>query len=148
MIIREATVPDISALSAIRMSVKENKLSNPERITVADYERYLTINGRGWLCEMGGHIVGFSIVDMVEGNVWALFVLPDYEGRGIGRILHNVMLDWYFDRGKEQIWLSTGAGTRAERYYRSAGWQHDGMVGLELRFVMTIERWKELILQR
>ena len=29
---------------------------------------------------------------------------------------------WLFDEGLDSIWLSTGAGTRAQRFYERAGW--------------------------
>ncbi len=36
------------------------------------------------------------------------------------------MLDWYFGQTPETLWLSTSPGTRAERFYRTAGWQEAG----------------------
>lgn len=51
MIFREAGIEDIPALHELRLSVKENVLSDPGRITFEMYETYLTKIGQGWLCE-------------------------------------------------------------------------------------------------
>ena len=46
---RPATVADIPALSAIRLAVQENRLSDPARITRQMYEDYLDRLGRTWV---------------------------------------------------------------------------------------------------
>jgi GNAT superfamily N-acetyltransferase len=87
-------------------------------------------------------IAGFSVVDMKERNIWALFVHPDHEGKGIGKALHDIMLDWYFVQSNETVWLSTEPGTRAETFYRSAGWREAGITpGGEVKFEMSSDTW-------
>jgi GNAT superfamily N-acetyltransferase len=81
---RQAVIADIPAMTAIRLAVKENVLSNPERITRQMYEDYLERLGRGWVAEIDGVVVGFSYAEKADSSIWALFVLPDYEGRGVG----------------------------------------------------------------
>jgi len=49
--IREAVLNDISQLQIVRNSVLENGLSDPGRITTADYQEYLTQKGKGWVWE-------------------------------------------------------------------------------------------------
>src|SRR3712207_6466800 len=122
MIFREATLPDISQMQDVRHSVKENALSDPSLIKDQDYVDYLTWRGKGWVCEINGQIIGFSIVDLKEHNVWALFLKPTYEAQGIGKKLHSLMLNWYFAQTKETIWLGTGFNTRAGTFYRLQGW--------------------------
>lgn len=141
MIYREATVADIEPLHVVRMAVKENALSRPDLITVQDYTDYLTTHGKGWLCEVDGQIAGFAIADIKDDNIWALFVHPDFEGRGIARQLHKLMLDWYFGTGKTHVWLGTAPGTRAEQFYHQAGWTATGMHGKETKFEMTRDEW-------
>ncbi|HXL58204.1 MAG TPA: hypothetical protein VN958_18210, partial [Chitinophagaceae bacterium] len=52
MIFREATINDIPQLNSIRIVVKENILPNPSLITPNDYENFLTVRGKGWICEV------------------------------------------------------------------------------------------------
>lgn len=105
--IREARLEDITQIQVVRNSVKENTLSDPGLVTDRDCEEFLFERGKGWVCEADQQIVGFSIVDLKENNVWALFLHPDFEDKGIGRKLHNIMIDWYFEQKKDTIWLGT-----------------------------------------
>jgi len=142
MIFRNATEADIGEMHRVRMSVRENILRNPALVTPEDTREMLASRGRGWVCEVDGRIVGFAVGDMAAMNVWALFVEPGCQGRGIGRRLHDAMMGWMFESGAERVWLSTDPGTRAERFYRRAGWEAAGLQpGGELRFEMTRDRW-------
>lgn len=146
MDLRQATITDIPAIQIIRNSVKENTLSDPSLVPDKDVEDYITRRGRGWVCEESGHITGFSIISVSDNNVWALFVHPDHEGRGIGRSLHHEMLNWYFQQTDDSVWLSTAPGTRAETFYRKAGWHETGLYGKgELKFEMSAANWKAVI---
>lgn len=142
-IFREAVIADIPAIQIVRHLVKENRLSDPSLVTDADCIRYITVRGKGWVCEAQEKIIGFAIADLEDDNIWALFIDPDHEGKGIGRKLQILMMDWYFDQGKEKVWLSTAPGTRAERFYRTSGWKETGYHGKEIRFEMTKEQWKK-----
>jgi ribosomal protein S18 acetylase RimI-like enzyme len=85
MKIREARIEDIPQIQIVRNSVKENTLSDPNLVTDKDCEEFLFERGKGWVCEVDNQIVGFSIVDIKENNIWALFLHPDFEQKGIGR---------------------------------------------------------------
>ena len=142
MLIREAKIEDIKQIQVVRNSVKENILSNPNLVTDKDCEEFLFERGKGWVCEIDNEIVGFSIVDLKENNIWALFLDPNFEKKGIGRKLHNIMLDWYFTQTKETVWLGTAFNTRAESFYRKSGWKEIGLHGnKEIKFEMTFENW-------
>jgi len=142
MIFREATIEDIQQIQVVRNSVKENMLSNPALVSDEDCKIYLTQNGKGWVCEVNDHIVGFSIVDVQDKNVWALFVHPAFEKKGIGKKLHDAMINWYFNQTKETIWLGTAPNTRAEKFYRKAGWKEIGIHGKgEIKFEMNYQDW-------
>jgi GNAT superfamily N-acetyltransferase len=142
MEIREALITDIPQMSAVRLAVKENALSNPALVTEQDYVDYLSQRGKGWVCEEDGKLVGFAIGDLEKHNVWALFVLPEYEGQGIGRDLLIELLDWYYTETRETIWLSTAADTRAANFYRSFGFKENGkMPNGELKFELTADEW-------
>ena len=94
------------------------------------------------MCEVDENIVGFAIADLKENNIWALFVHPEFERKGIGKRLHKEMLDWYFKQTKEKVWLGTEPGTRAEKFYRTSGWKEVGVHGKgEIKFEMYQDIW-------
>src|SRR5438045_2792231 len=124
--IRRAGSSDIPQIQLVRNAVMENRLSNPALVPDSDVDDYINRRGRGWVCEIDSVIVGFAIVSIIDHNVWALFLQPGYDKRGIGRKLHDEMMDWYFSQTNEPIWLSTAPGTRAESFYRKAGWRETG----------------------
>ena len=145
MIYREAKSGDIKQIQIVRNSVKENTLSNPDLVSDSDCEEFLFERGKGWVCEIENQIVGFAIADLKEDNIWALFIHPDFEKKGIGKKLHEMMLDWYFKQSKDKVWLGTAFNTRAESFYRKAGWTEVGMHGTkEIKFEMTYKNWINL----
>jgi GNAT superfamily N-acetyltransferase len=145
MIFREAKAADIAQMQVVRNVVKENQLSSPTLITDEAVLEFITQRGKGWVCELDEHIVGFAIADLHRDNIWALFVDPDFEGKGIGKTLQTLMLDWYFSKGKEQVWLGTLPGTRAEAFYRQSGWQENVRNGSrELRFEMSKAQFEKV----
>lgn len=140
---RVAQAKDIEQIFAVRNAVKENVLSNPESILPTDCEAYLFDRGRGWVCEINNRVVGFSIVDLQENNVWALFVDPAYEKMGIGKQLHVLMLDWYFSQKKAVLYLTTEANTRAVVFYKKNAWEFMGDAGNgEIRFEIDFKTWE------
>jgi len=142
MVIREAKITDIKQMQVVRNAVKENALSNPALVTDEDCKYFMTIRGKGWVCERENEIIGFCIADLQGNNIWALFLKPGFDRRGIGRQLHDIMLDWYFSKTEKTVWLSTAPGTRAEGFYRTAGWKETGLHGKnEIRFEMTYQDW-------
>ncbi len=144
MIIREANINDIHQIQIIRNLVTENTLSNPSLVTNKDCEHFLFTKGKGWVYEIDSKIVGFSIVDLIDNNIWALFINPKFEKRGIGKQLHKVMLDWYFEQTKTNVWLGTSPKTKAENFYRKSGWKEIGLHGKnEIKFEMTFENWNK-----
>ncbi|MDH3323730.1 MAG: GNAT family N-acetyltransferase [Flavobacteriaceae bacterium] len=141
---REAHKTDIKQIQIVRKSVIENTLSNPQLVTDADCLEFITKRGKGWVCEIDNNIVGFSIVDLKEHNIWALFVHPNHDKQGIGKQLHDLMLDWYFNQTNQNVWLGTAPNTRAEIFYRKSGWTEVGIHGKgEIKFEMTYEDWKK-----
>jgi GNAT superfamily N-acetyltransferase len=117
----------------VRMSVKENRLTSIA-LSERDYVVAIEETGRGWVLELQGSIVGFAIANSENGSIWALFIEPGHERRGYGRELHEVMVAWLWEKGHDQLLLTTECCTRAERFYRKAGWKPvSGASGGELR---------------
>ena len=125
MPIRLAQDADIAEIMELRSSVRENRLTDPSRVTSEDIRRFIR-DGEIWVWEEGGRILGFSAGDERDGWIFALFVRPGSEGRGIGRALFQRACDSLRRAGHGVMYLSTDPGTRAARFYRKAGWEDTG----------------------
>ena len=135
---REAVIADVPQIQVVRNAVKENVLSNPALITNDAVVDFIKNRGKGWVAEKNGIVIGFAIVDVLENNIWALFILPEQENKGIGKTLHKLMMHWYFTQTKKTVWLSTEANTRARQFYSLQGWQQVGLYGKnEIKFEMN-----------
>ncbi|UIJ79122.1 GNAT family N-acetyltransferase [Rhizobium leguminosarum] len=131
--LRKAIVQDIMELKFVRSSVFENILCDVSKVTDNDYEWFVKNPGVA-VWEDNGVIVGFSAADPRDGSIWALFVAPGFEKKGIGSCLLAEACACLRSAGVERAWLSTDPSTRAERFYRAAGWEHVGEKDKELLF--------------
>ena len=120
---RQATEKDIDEIMKIRLLVKENVISDPSKITKQMCIDYLEKSGCGWVCEINHQIVGFSYAAIKDNSIWALFILPSFEAKGIGTELLKKATSWLFIQGAEEVILETEANTRADGFYHSQGWQ-------------------------
>lgn len=135
--LRAARAADIPAIQRVRASVKENRLVSTV-ITDEDVRTAIEESGRGWVIEEDGEVLAFAIGNTVTGNIWALFVRPEHEGRGYGRQLHDTMVEWLWAAGLDRLWLTTEPGTRAQRFYEAAGWRPSGTTDHgELRYELV-----------
>lgn len=150
--IRVAADADIPEMHRVRMAVLENRLADPSSIQPHHYGALMAGPGRAWVAgaggaeagggEASGRIVGFAVGDRERSSVWALFVEPGFEGLGIGRRLHDTMVGWLFATGADRVRLGTDPGTRAERFYRAAGWRDTGVREQgEARYELRREWW-------
>jgi GNAT superfamily N-acetyltransferase len=144
MNIRTAALDDIPEMFRIRLAVRENWISLDDLrkagVTPESVRDVLETTGRGWVAEIDGAMVGYSIANAKTASVWAIFVLPGYEGRGLGRALLERAADWLWDQGLAEIWLRTGGDpeTRANAFYRSQGWRMAGrMPDGDFRYVRS-----------
>jgi len=125
--LRQAKPADVPAMHEVRLAVRENTLSDPNRITAANYADALNALGRTWVVETEGKVAAFAS-GYRTGSIWALFVHPDYQRRGYGKALHDTVVTWLWSLGHQRIWLSTAPGTRAEHFHVTQGWRHCGTV--------------------
>ena len=125
--LRRAVEDDIPTMMRIRFAVRENRLSDPARVTPAMCSDYLDKLGRGWVAELDGEIIGFSYAARADASIWALFVDPAREGLGAGSQLLRLASDWLFEIGHDEVCLGTEANTRADRFYAAQGWTRGEM---------------------
>ncbi len=124
-IVRKARAEDQPRVTAIRMGVRENQLADPSKVTQAEVDWYRE-QAIFLVAEQDGEIVGFTCANHQTALIWALFVDPAHEGHGYGRALLDAALAGLKAAGHAQAWLTTGGGTRAERFYRRHGWRDMG----------------------
>lgn len=135
MLIRPTTAADLPELFQLRAQTRENALS-PEYLATLGITPETAATGlasgdtRGWLCEIDGRIVGFASGDRTSGEMLVLAILPDFEGRGIGRRLLNEVTGWLQHCGCPRIWLTANPDPdgRAHGFYRRCGWVPTGEI--------------------
>jgi GNAT superfamily N-acetyltransferase len=114
----------------IRRSVVENAISRARLdalgIDEASLRARLLSSHSGHCAVVGERVIGFAMADLGGGSIWALFVLPEEEGRGAGKGLLEAALDRIWDQGHGRAVLSTDPGTRASEFYRRNGWRSSG----------------------
>ena len=128
--LRQAVAADIPGIWEVRYSVAENTLP-PGRLSDEDVRESIEDTGRGWVIEEGGQIQAFAVGNAKTGNVWALFVKPEAQGRGHGSRLHAEMIEWFQAQAVDKLWLSTGADTKARAFYEGHGWVCVGPYGAD-----------------
>ena len=77
-----------------------------------------------WIAKEEQNIVGFCIAikETFSGHVQAIYVLPAYQGRGIGRGLLQTALDWLGDRWPVTLAVAT-YNKKAMAFYRTFGFE-------------------------
>lgn len=130
--IRPATVGDVAAIFRVRTCVTENVLTLQELadlgVTPDAIAEAIRSAACVWVAEVQGEVVGFSMVEMDTACLFAAFVLPGYEGQGIGRDLVTAGEQALF-REHALAWLETDGGSRAAGFYRRLGWRQTQELG-------------------
>ncbi|WP_166718415.1 MULTISPECIES: GNAT family N-acetyltransferase [unclassified Pantoea] len=123
--IRTAKAADIDGMFHVRISVIENHLSREEMQRIGITENVVADliekSCCAWVATDNEKIIGFSMILPDEGCLFAAFVLPEYEGRGIGRRLVEIAEKELF-RHHEIAWLETDKQSRAAKFYIQLGW--------------------------
>lgn len=122
---RLALPSDIEGIFNVRTSVKENHLSREEMEQMGINEIVVTDmiekNRCAWVAVEDDKVIGFSMILPDEGCLFAVFVLPEYEGRGVGRSLVGLAEQELF-KHHELAWLETDKNSRAAKFYMQLGW--------------------------
>jgi GNAT superfamily N-acetyltransferase len=127
---RRTQPSDVEELFSIRARTRENPISKDRlaSLGITPESSAATIASgrmRGWVCLDGANPVGFCNGDSETGEVLVLAVLPEYEGRGIGKRLLSYVIEWLRSVGFSKIWLAATPDPRirAHGFYRSLGWR-------------------------
>ncbi|EFE97974.1 GNAT family N-acetyltransferase [Serratia odorifera] len=130
--IRQALITDVDSIFDVRTSVIENHLSREEMrqmgITESVVADMIQNGPCAWVAIDNMKVVGFSMVLQDEGCLFAAFVLPDHENKGIGRRLVMAAEKELF-KHHEVIWLETAKNSRAAKFYKHLGWGNKTDVG-------------------
>jgi GNAT superfamily N-acetyltransferase len=140
MSLRRAIRDDLPRIAEIRHAVRENRLSRPDAIAEDEVLWFLDNPGI-WVWDEDGRVLGFSAGDTRDGWIWALFIDPEQEGRGIGRALFAKACQVVRTAGHTHLRLRTSPGTRAARFYEAQGWRVTGTLpGGEVQFEFVAPR--------
>ena len=125
--IRVATQDDVDTLFAIRTLVVQNYLSREQMADLGITPQVLADRIQeadcAWIAQVGGQPVAFSMVDLAEGEVFAMFVLQTHENLGLGRKLMAVAEAALFELHDTLFLITDGRDeVRANGFYRRLGW--------------------------
>jgi GNAT superfamily N-acetyltransferase len=96
---------------------------------------------------VGGVICGFATTSPArdldvpgDGELCALYVDPEWWGRGVGRTLIGAARMRLFEMGfgSAVLWLLAG-NDRADRFYRMDGWMPDGLRRSDTMWGVTVD---------
>jgi ribosomal protein S18 acetylase RimI-like enzyme len=130
---RETRMSDIDALFDVRARTRHNPLSREDLaqlgVTPASTAVAFSSGGVvGFVCTYNNNVVGFCSGDLGSGEILVLAVLPDYEGRGVGKRLLSSVVARLHQTGVRRVWLAAAAdpAVRAHGFYRALGWRPTG----------------------
>lgn len=126
---RQVIEDDISAIFEIHVATWGNDRGAAEMAALGiepdSVLSRLRQDHAGWIALIEDKPVGFTMANRGSGELWAIAVLPEWEGRGIGRELMRQAEAWLFSHGWKEIWLTTHVDEefRSVGFYRRLGWQ-------------------------
>jgi GNAT superfamily N-acetyltransferase len=149
--IRPAEVDDGPVLQQIERRAGEQfreigmpEIAEDDPPPLATLEGY-AVAGRSWVAvDDDGELVGYVLVDEVDGDahVEQVSVLPDQQGRGVGRALLGRVSDWALQHGHGAISLTTFTDVPWNRpLYEHIGFRvlSEAELGPELRALREAE---------
>lgn len=135
MHIRPATIDDVEALFDIRCSVRENYMSREEMVEldITPATVRAMIASGDYCVPLACHgttPVGFAMAEIAAGYVFALFVRPTHESKGIGSTLLHLVEEDLRCHGILDAYLVTEANPqqRAFGFYRHHNWLDAGLL--------------------
>jgi ribosomal protein S18 acetylase RimI-like enzyme len=130
---RPAVSADAAECVVLRGQTRENAISAATLaslgITAGSWANDIE-TGRlpGYVCTDDDRIVGYCFGDKHTGEIVVLAVLPQYEGRGIGKALLLQVVEDLRSLGYRRLFLgcSSDSSHRSHGFYRHLGWRPTG----------------------
>lgn len=130
---RSAEPNDIAECIELRGRTRQNAVSverlNELGITHASWSGGVADGTLpGYVCIEDAVIVGYCFGDRTTGEIVVLALLPDWEGKGIGKHLLTLMVDDLLRLGFQKLFLacSSSPESRSHGFYRHLGWKPTG----------------------
>lgn len=113
------------------------EIAEDEPMSIDELRAYV-LAGRCWIAVEDDEIVGYLLLDEVDSNahIEQVSVVPDRQGRGIGRLLIQAAEEWAAARGMAAVTLTTFADVPWNRpLYEHLGFRvlAEQEIGPELR---------------
>lgn len=131
--IAPARAEDAAAFIALRGQTRENAVSESRLASVGITARTWAADIRsgllvGFTAAAAGRIVGYGFGNTATGEVVVLALLPQAEGRGLGRALLQHVVVALRSHGHRRLFLgcSSDPGVRSYGFYRHLGWRSTG----------------------
>ncbi|MCA1565877.1 MAG: GNAT family N-acetyltransferase [Acidobacteria bacterium] len=155
---REATISDCFAVARVhvqswkesfagivpqtfldKMSVEKRAQAFEAGFSTDSYKMYVAeVHGRG--------VVGFADfgesrepVGAYEGELYAIYLVPEFQRKGIGERLFNLGVDFFISDGKCSMYLLTLKASPYSSFYEKMGGQVVGEKQVEIEGVMYDE---------
>jgi phosphoglycolate phosphatase len=132
---RAAVPEDIAQCIVLRGRTRDNAVSIERLkelgITHSSWSRSVADGSLpGYVCLDEGKIVGYCFGDKATGEIVVLALLPEWEGKGIGRCLLNKVVADFVRLGFKRLFLGCSAKPehRSHGFYRHLGWSPTGIV--------------------
>ena len=130
---RPAAASDAEACIVLRGQTRENAIRAATLasygITAESWAKSIdTGRSTGTVCIDANRIVGYCFGDNQTGEILVLALLPEYEGRGIGKTLLSRVVSDLRQGGHKRLFLgcSRNPAHRSYGFYRHLGWQPTG----------------------
>jgi ribosomal protein S18 acetylase RimI-like enzyme len=146
---RPAVSADAAECVVLRGQTRENAISAATLaslgITAGSWANDIE-TGRlpGYVCTDDDRIIGYCFGDKHTGEIVVLAVLPQYEGRGIGKALLLQVVEDLRSLGYRRLFLgcSSDPSHRSHGFYRRLGWRPTGSFDVNGDEVLELQ-WQD-----
>ncbi len=131
--------------------IQLENFEDPERVRRWQRSIETKDNSNIWVAKEGTHVIGFCMATSRDGlhDLRALYVHPNYQGRGVGRQLMTKALEWLGDEKDISVYVAS-YNSQAIGFYKKNGFIKTNIVapshklnsGKEIPEILMIRRGK------